>query len=327
MMSLTTNLLTGPYDWDATTLPLAEADSRIAPLRAAMQAAGADALVVHGNSIDHGALAWASHFTPKLGPAFFVLPAQGAPTLLFSGGGGMAESAEKLTWVPDVKAIGALRRDLSTALGTPARIALGGTAMLSQASFAALDARDWCDLDPAIDALRRRKSTAEQHLIADAAAVLAQVAKALRTAHEAGQTMRAAGLAAEQAAYHAGAQDVRVLASHRRFGPPLDELPAAQVPQALAWIAVRRRGYWACADLTLGPSAALEGAHAALRAALQAPSGQLIGTAPDEGPSGPLQVGDAVVLRVRHQVGQDHAALSALLLADGDRVLWPSDIT
>ncbi len=28
-MSLTTNLLTGPYDWDATALPRTEADARI----------------------------------------------------------------------------------------------------------------------------------------------------------------------------------------------------------------------------------------------------------------------------------------------------------
>jgi hypothetical protein len=328
MMTLTTTLLTGPYDWHPSDLPREEFQARITALRVAMHDAGADMLVVHGNSQEHGALAWATNFTPKLGPAFLALPAQGPPILLFSGGAGMASSAARLTWVADVRAISALRRDLPQALGTPSRVALAGLPAMSQASFTALANLPWCDLDPAIDALRRRKSPRDQELIADSAAVLRQAASALQAAHAAGQGIRAASLTAEQAAYRAGAQDVRVLASHRRLGPPLalDDAPDLPVPQALAWLAVRRRGYWACADLTLGPSAALPGARAALRQALTAPSGTLIGTAPDEGPSGTVQPGDALVLRVQHQENDDRAVLSALLLADGNRVLWPEDM-
>jgi hypothetical protein len=329
MITLTTTLLTGPYDWTPADLPQEEFDARIAAMRLAMCDAGADTLVVHGNSQEHGALAWATNFTPKLGPAFLVLPAQGAPCLLFSGGGGMAESAARLTWVADVRAIASLRRDVATALGTPSRVALAGLSAMSQASFTAFDNFFYCDLDPAINALRRRKSPREQALIAEAAVVLRQTAAMLHAAHAAGQGMRTASLTAEQAAYRAGAQDVCVLASHCRFGPPLalDDAPDVPIPQALAWLAVRRRGYWACADLTLGPSSALPDARAGLRHALTAPRGTLIGTALDEGASGTVEPGDALVLRVQHQVDDDRAILSALLLADGNRVVWPEDIS
>ena len=74
-------------------------------MREVMARRGVTHAVVHGNGFDHGALAWLTHFTPKLGPAYALVPATGPLRLLFAGGPGMKPSAQRLTWVEDVRAL------------------------------------------------------------------------------------------------------------------------------------------------------------------------------------------------------------------------------
>ena len=104
-----TALLTGPYDWDPALLPLAEFEARLASVRRALAVSGATALLVHGNSVEHGALAYLTGFIPKLGPAFALVPRKGPVRLLASGGPGMISSAKLLTWVEDVRPLSNLR--------------------------------------------------------------------------------------------------------------------------------------------------------------------------------------------------------------------------
>ena len=184
--SPTTTLLTGPYDWDEADIPRAEYVARLAALRAA---AAPHTLLLHGNSQEFGALAWATGFVPKLGPAICVIPQSGEPTILFSGGGGMVASAQLLTWVGLVRAITGLPRDLAALLEGQERVALGGGAAMAAQARAAIGPAI-IDLDPAIDALRRRKSPLEQALLRRAAGLLDPAIAALRDAVAAGQGMR-----------------------------------------------------------------------------------------------------------------------------------------
>lgn len=83
-----------------------------AALRAAMAELRVTQAVVHGNIFDHAALHRLTYFTPKLGPAYALVPAEGPLRILFSGGPGMKPSAEKLTWVEHVNALRDIEADI-----------------------------------------------------------------------------------------------------------------------------------------------------------------------------------------------------------------------
>jgi len=336
--SPTTTLLTGPYDWDEAEVPRTEYAARLAALR---EAAAPDTLLLQGNSQEFGALAWATGFVPKLGPAICVIPQSDEPTILFSGGGGMVASAQLLTWVDQVRAITGLNRDLAGLLEgqtrvAQGRIALGGGACMAAQVRAAIGP-DIVDLDPAINALRRRKSPLEQQLLRRAAELLDPAIEALRAALAAGQGMRAAGLAAEARAYALGAQDVRVLASRRPFGPALalDDVADQRIEQPLVAIAVRRALYWAVARLALGENPAIPAARDALDAAIArlrpgAPveGARGIGLSWREAPvAGILAEGDAVLLRGVGEVGVARAEVSAMCLVTetGADIIWAGE--
>src|SRR5580692_633386 len=163
-----TALLTGPYDWDPALLPLSEFEERLAAVRRVLAMQGATALLVHGNSIEHGALAYLTGFIPKLGPAFALVPRDGPIRILASGGSGMIGSAKLLTWVEDVQPLGNLRNSLSEWLGNIARdgravIGLWGGIKLARRPYLAAcvtiqEVGAIIDLDEPLAALRRRKS-------------------------------------------------------------------------------------------------------------------------------------------------------------------------
>jgi hypothetical protein len=98
-----TALLTGPSDWDPALVPLSEFEARLAAARRMLAESGATALLVHGHSVEHGALAYLTGFVPKLGPALALVPRDGPIRILASGGPGMMSSAKLLTWIEDVR--------------------------------------------------------------------------------------------------------------------------------------------------------------------------------------------------------------------------------
>lgn len=89
-----------------------ETRQALGPLRAAMAELGVTHAVVHGNIFDSSALHRLTYFTPKLGPAYALVPAEGPLRILFSGGPGMKPSAQKLTWVEDVTALRGIEADI-----------------------------------------------------------------------------------------------------------------------------------------------------------------------------------------------------------------------
>jgi Xaa-Pro aminopeptidase len=274
-----TALLTGPYDWDPALLPLAEFEARLAAVRRVLAERGATALLVHGHSVEHGALAYLTGFVPKLGPAFALVPGDGAVRILASGGPGMMGSAKLLTWVEDVRPLSNLRNALSEWLGEINRdgravLGLWGGNIMTQRPYLAVAAAiqpfgKMIEIDEPLDALRRHKSPRELELLREACRILAVACAAFERAAE-GSGARSAALAAEHAAFSNGAQDVRILASARNGGPPLpfDGSSDIRVAPLLACLAVRFAGYWAEGLVTV--SSARGGALARAGAALWA---------------------------------------------------------
>src|ERR1700674_832386 len=138
-----TALLTGPYDWDSALLPLAEFEARLSAVRRVLVEFRATALLVHGDSVEHGALAYLTGFVPKLGPAFALVPRDGPVRMLASGGAGMIGSAKLLTWVEDVRPLSNLQNALSEWLGDMVRDgravpSLWGGSMMAQRPYVAV---------------------------------------------------------------------------------------------------------------------------------------------------------------------------------------------
>ncbi len=281
MQTMQTALLVGPYDWDEALVPKAEFDRRIKAALDAAAARGLAGLVVHGSSEDNGALAWLTGFTPKLGSGFALL-APGKPIrIIVPGAAAMLETARRMTWAEDLhalrdpaKQIADWRDEIAGERANGATLGLAGTqTMAGQLYGRVTSGLKVADADALVDTLRRSKSPVEQKLIRKAAEILATATAALAKAQSAGKGARSAALAAKEAAFHAGAQDARFLASLHDGGAPLplDGTTDPKCEPLLAHLAVRYAGYWAEGFVTLGrPTPARERAEAALAAALDA---------------------------------------------------------
>jgi Xaa-Pro aminopeptidase len=278
-----TALLTGPYDWDPELVPLAEFEARLATVCRVLEERGATALLVHGHSVDHGALAYLTGFVPKLGPAFALVPRDAPIRILASGGPGMISSAKRLTWVEDVRPLNNLRNTLNEWLAEMDRqgqavLGLWGGNIMAQRPHLAVTAAiqpfsKIVEMDDQLDALRRQKSPREMDLLREACRILGVACAAFERAAADGSGARSAALAAERAGYSNGAQDVRILTSVRNGGPPLpfDGPDDIRLAPLLACLAVRFAGYWAEGLITVHaqPSEAHTHAVAALMAMLR----------------------------------------------------------
>jgi len=275
---LETTLLTGPFDCDAALMPREEFEARIETVRAMLRRRGLAGLVVGGTSPEHGALGYLTSFVPKLGPGLAFIPLQGDLRIVFSGGPAMLPSAQRLTFVSDVRGLRDAEREFSDWLGETA----GGQFGLWGEYAIIADVREALEraapsplvvLDDVLDPLRRRKSDREVALIRRACAILDTALKKFRAEIADHKGVRSAALAAERVAYREGAQDFRVLASARDGDTP-QPLEAGQDPHVdplLACFAVRFAGYWAegFCTLTAKPDTALAKAEAALSVLLK----------------------------------------------------------
>jgi Xaa-Pro aminopeptidase len=272
-------VLVGAYDWDEAALPRAEFEGRLKDVLRRLAESGNAGLVVYGNKLDSAALAYLTNFTPKLESAFALLAPDGSVRLHSSGSPHMMVNAQRLTWVEGVKPL----RDAGKQIAEWAEALAPGPlgfwtteampADLLPRLSAALPARPLDDMGARLDPLLRAKSPLERRLMREVCGVLAKACAELRARFERGSTARQAALAAEEAASDAGAQDVRVLASLVPGGTPtaLDGPDSERLDPLLAYIAVRRAGYWADASLTLTtkPAKSVERTRAALAAMLE----------------------------------------------------------
>jgi Xaa-Pro aminopeptidase len=195
----------------------------------------------------------------------------------------MMSSAKLLTWVRDVRPLSNLRSALGEWLGEAihdagAVVGLWGGRIMAQRPYAAVASAiqpfgKLVAMDDSLDALRRHKSPRELELLREACRILAVACDAFERAAAQGSGARSAAIAAKRAAFAAGAQDVRILASARNGGPPLpfDGPGDIRVAPLLTCLAVRFAGYWAegLATLNARPGGALARAESALKAMLR----------------------------------------------------------
>lgn len=276
-------LLTGCYDWDPAQVPLTEFEMRLAAVEHVRAEKGATALLVHGHPTKYGALAYLTGFVPKLGYAVALISNHGPTRLLVSGSAAMLPAAKRLTWVEDLRVIG----DLSSAIqdwlrdevqSEPVVLGLWGDRSMTHGTYKSICAAvhpfgRTLELGEPLDALRRQRSSVERELLRQAGRVLAVASGTLVHAAATGVGARPAILAAERAAFDAGAQDAHILASARDGGSPLPlEGPADRaVDPLLTWIAVRYAGVWAegFVTATSRPNGALQQAGKTLAVMLQ----------------------------------------------------------
>ncbi len=272
MRTMHPTLLIGPADWDAQRMPRAEFQGRLDALwRDHPQAGG---VIVYGDAADHGALAYLTNFTPKLEPGIALLSRSGEAALLVGGGINMIPAAKPLTWVEKMLPLRSIAKSvpqwaMKLAGGT---LLVGGDAMpyaMHGELFAALGTAPE-DATPTLQSHRRRKSVRELSLIRQASTVPGKAAQALALARD--RNVTDAVIAAEYAAWQAGAQDVRSLFSldGGRSLVPFDVPVAEPADPMQVYLAVRVGGYWAEGFVMLGakPNASLDAAKSALQAAV-----------------------------------------------------------
>jgi Xaa-Pro aminopeptidase len=253
MQTMHPTLLIGPGDWNPQQIPREDYDDRLAALwRSHDEASGA---IVYGDSSNHAALAYLTHFTPKLEAALALIPRRGEPRMLIGGGINMLPAAKPLTFI---SALVPLRDAAKTAAdwarGHPAGASLvliGGDAM-PNGLRCALDGALGVGLrvangDASLQARMRGKSPRELSLIRDACGTLGAAVAALRSAARDGKSVTDCILHAEHAALRRGAQDVRSLFSldGGRSLRPFDVLLAQRCDPLQVYLAVCHDGYWA----------------------------------------------------------------------------------
>jgi len=252
-------LLVGPSDWDPQRLPRQDYDDRLAALWRYHEDAGG--AIVYGNSRDHAALAYLTHFTPKLEAAIALIPRNGEPKMLIGGGVNMLPAAKPLTFI---SALAPLRDAAKTIADWAAGfesggslVLLGGDAMpyeFCRALDRALSRVQLADGDTALQARMQHKNARELHIMRAACTTLDAAVATLAEALRAGKSVTDCMLAAEHTALQRGAQDVRSLFSldGGRTLRPFD-IPVAQHCDPLqAYLAVCHDGYWADAFVRVG---------------------------------------------------------------------------
>lgn len=337
MLTMHPTLLIGSADWDAERMPQAEFASRLAQLwECAPEAAGA---IAYGDSREHAALAYLTHFTPKLEPAIALIPRNGAPKLMVGGGANMIPAAKPLTWITDLVPLRPTGKTIAQWLG-----AIGGPcigidcdnmpASMRREFDQGLAGRGIADATGAMQAIMQRKSTRELACIRAACDTLQASIAAAQEAQASGAGVTTVVLAAEHAAIKRHAQDVRTLFSIdggrtlRPFSLPVDRV----IDPLPLYIAVRQFGYWADGSVWLGATAeAAAGAKTLLAFIAAAKPGSAvpqgieaihIGLAMDAGSAATLDDGGVYSLRL----GAASSRASAMIAVHGGGIetLWSS---
>lgn len=251
----------GRYDWHPELVPRAVYDARLAAFRAVLHAHGLVGAIITGSTFDDGALVWVTNFTPKLGPAFALVPLAGEPRLLFSGGAGMSPSAKKLTWFDNVAALRALPIDLAdlrrAGPGAWGLVEDAGLSWDNRRAIVAACGSAPVEITAAVTRLRRVHEPTVLPLIRRAGAVMGQVESASCMSAAGQGTRWALRLAAERAAHAAGAQDIRLRLSRSDFGPaePADPDDSLLPACAAMDLALRVENYWICGRTWVGTHA------------------------------------------------------------------------
>jgi hypothetical protein len=286
MHTMHPTLLIGPVDWEPRRLPREEFENRLARIWTDYPQAGG--VIAYGEPREHAALAYLTHFTPKLEAALALLSRDGAARLLIGGGTNMISAARPLTFVEDLAPLrGAdVAAQWARALPEGTSIVLIGGERMPFSFRCALDealggAHPVVSGDKRLADRMRVKSARELALLQTACEVLSTGVVALEDAFRRGKGVTDCILAAEHAALGRGAQDVCSLFSIDGGGTlrPFEVPVGGRVDPLQIYLAVRYDGYWADAlvflssqgdGLTVQARRALDRISAAVRPGIAA---------------------------------------------------------
>jgi len=277
VQTLQSVLLYGDYEWRPELLPRAEFERRLGEARRLMRENDWDKLLVYGDSRENAALCYFTNIVPNQRWSLLLVGIERDPRVVASVGPRDIPSIKRLTWVDDILASSDAKAALSEWLresgssNGPGRIAIAGLAQM-RARIGG-DIVSACggpggvvDATDALVAIRRVKSPAELSLLRKSYSLLQDAFAEVEDRRKAGSGIAAAVIAAEKAARHAGAQDVRSLCRSGRARPLAPVAGASDAEAGAPWsvyLAVRCCGYWT-EGLTTLPFARCE-AVAAMR--------------------------------------------------------------
>lgn len=257
----------GPYDWAEDALPVAEFEARVGAARKIMMKNDWAGVAIFGDIPECGLLSYFTNYTPKLAWGMVLIPQEGPLRILSGDGGRMVPAGKLLTWVEDVRPTRDLGESVAEWVGElPAgdgrnRSAIGTVefeimpnALHDQLTSGTPEGVTLVESTDQIQALTRHKSAREIALINDNCEVLSNATAAFHDSFIGGNEISTCVLEAEAAARAGGAQDTRALFStdggHTLV--PFQELSAAAVDRAYAYLAIKRRGYWVEGLLSAG---------------------------------------------------------------------------
>jgi Creatinase/Prolidase N-terminal domain len=201
----------GLIAWSRTELPEAALAARVARVRAALTAAGLDALAVYTNNTQPAGVSWLCGFVPYWSEAMLLLPRDGEPRLvaaLTKRVRSWIEATSRLAEVVNTARIGIEAGRLAVAAGRP-RVGVAGLDVLPAGIAADMRSAGAAlvDATPLFAELRGRADPAEVALAAHAGAIAhAALARASRPAADANAVLAAV----EEAARQDGAEECYV---------------------------------------------------------------------------------------------------------------------
>ena len=285
MQTVHTVIKHGAVYWDEELVPAASLASRLENVQAAIRASGDAAWIFYGDAVSCGALAYISHYFPRIRDAAVLVTLDGPPVIFVNGGGRTLPSIRLVTWIADVRMFAGLAKKLAEAITEKD---LAGARIGTVGVMDTLPAREWNALGRAVPgatfvprdsefAMLRRKKDAVDIAVAQRAARALDAAFAVAlTVLRAGASTSEAFALIERSLRLAGAEDVRILTSggpgNNELAPPL-ERRLEDGDTVMLFVGVEMQRYWseAAQTFTIGtPNPRSEELVARARAAVDA---------------------------------------------------------
>jgi len=309
MITMQNVLKRGRTAWDRSLMSEDEYVERVRETRAAMGAAGLEAVVAVGHTAHYGNLTWLSGNVPPLGWMAVVLGREAGPVLVTGGGSRDLPFLRTQTWIEDIRTSASLfagpAEAVSAVIGEMvsdgASVGLVGAASelgprVHGELIGALSAYAVSDRDDLLFDLRAVKRPRERVALERSLALARVAAGAAVDAWEDGASSSASLLAAERVARARGARDVRVLGNvDGEELAPVEERSSARRDRLVGVCAVESIGYWGTVAIDTAAPSVATAARSALAAMVGAAAPGVTGGAVAEAAADSLDGGSGDV--------------------------------
>jgi Xaa-Pro aminopeptidase len=285
MQTVHTVIKHGAVFWDQEQVPAALLQSRLENVQAAMRAAGDAAWLFYGDAERCGALAFVSHYFPRVRDAAVLVTLDAPPIVFVNGGARTLPSVRVVTWIADVRMFASLAKKLAEILNeqglTNARVGtVGVTERFPAREWTALNnlvpAVTFVPRDAEFERLRRTKDAVDVAVAQRASRALEAAFAVAAIVLHAGASTSEAFARIERSMRLEGAEDVRILTSGGPAGnelvPPY-ERRLNDGDTVMLFLGVEIQRYWSEAAQTFAigtPNSQAEQLESRARAAVDA---------------------------------------------------------